>query len=319
MCIALISTAHPSYSLILLDNRDEFLNRPTAPAEWWPSPNSHVLGGRDLLRDAQGTWLAVTRDGRIAVLTNFRENTEVAVGAQSRGGMVKAFLTGSDTVKQTTEEFAKGLVASGAPQSVGGFSLVCGRIGQPLAVISNRVTSEKGISWIAGERAETVGLSNAAYGDRSWAKVVSGEKLLEEAIETSTKQGENEEQIIQRFLVLLSRDTLPKEKNPEDGLETHIDQLRNTIFVPTLGRREVQTKSPEELRAANTKEKAKVVEKVVPGDCMSGLYGTQKQTVILVKHDGRVRFFERTLFDRHSAPIPEGNGDIDIEFNIVKQ
>ena len=31
MCIALLSTSHPLYPFIFLSNRDEFLNRPTAP------------------------------------------------------------------------------------------------------------------------------------------------------------------------------------------------------------------------------------------------------------------------------------------------
>jgi uncharacterized protein with NRDE domain len=46
----------------------EYLHRPTAEATWWPSPDSQVLGGYDLHRPAHGTWLGVTRQGRIAAL-----------------------------------------------------------------------------------------------------------------------------------------------------------------------------------------------------------------------------------------------------------
>ena len=48
----------------------------------------------------------------------------------------------------------------------------------------------------------------------------------------------------------------------------------------------------------------------------SGLYGTQKQTVILVDKDHNVRFFERTLYDKDSNPIPTGQGDVDVSFKF---
>ena len=315
MCIALLSTAHPSYKLILIDNRDEFLNRPTAVASWWPSPNEHVLGGRDLLRAVHGTWLGVTKYGRIAVLTNFREKNEV-VGAQSRGAMVNSFLTHH---VGSTEEFVKDLIASGAPQQVGGFSLVCGQIGMPFAVISNRVSSEGGISWILNQRDQTVGLSNTAFVDRSWAKIVDGEELLIEALMSSVRDQEDEQQLLDRLLDLLSHDTLPKlEEKDGIGLEAHIERLRDTIFVPVLGREAVQKKPSSEVRAARTQEKAHVVEKGQATDTTgtANLYGTQKQTVVLVRQDDTVRFFERTLYDQDSRPHEQGKGDADFDFKL---
>lgn len=311
MCIALLSTAHPAYSLILVDNRDEYLNRPTAPASWWPSPHSHVLGGRDLLRSVQGTWLGVTRKGRIAVLTNFREDGPPPAGAVSRGAIIRAFLTDSH---QSTEVFVRETVASGVSKDAGGFTLVCGSIGEPLAVMSNRAASEAEIPWIHPKTAQTVGLSNAAYGDHGWKKVSDGERMLKEAIKGSVDSCEGEDAFIQRLIKLLSTDTLPRIEEGED-LRTYISQLRNTIFVPVIGRQ--ANLHADEIAAADRTEKASVA----PNNQelgVSGFYGTQKQTVVLVGHSGTVRFFERTLYDSDGKPVPIGEGDLDFNFEMER-
>jgi uncharacterized protein with NRDE domain len=314
MCIALISTAHPAYELILINNRDEYLNRPTAPASHWPDPNSHVIGGRDLLRSVQGTWLAVTTDGRIAVLTNFREEGVPQEGAVSRGAIIRAFLTDRSS---STLEFVKKAIASGTGRDAGGFSLVCGRIGEPLAVVSNRAKREDDIPWIAAKPGETVGLSNAAFGDRSWHKVSHGERLMRNAIAESLKSGESEDQLVNRFLDLLSTDTLPR-LGDEAGLATYSNELRHSIFVPAFGKKDPPGPPANEVATAKMDEKAAVLEsklnKLPLG--VSGRYGTQKQSVVLVSHSGRVRFIERTLYDSDSNPIPLGEGDIQFVLEI---
>jgi uncharacterized protein with NRDE domain len=312
MCIALLSTAHPSYSLILLDNRDEFLNRPTAPASWWPEPHSNVLGGRDLLRPVQGTWLGVTKQGRIAVLTNFKEDGPPPQGAVSRGAIIRAFLTDFHT---NTEAFVREMVASGVSRDAGGFSLVCGTVGEPLAVMSNRAASEAEIPWIRPETAQTVGLSNAAYGDHGWKKVGDGEKLLDDAIKESVDGGESENDFIQRLIKLLSTDTLTRIEE-DQGLESYIAGLRNTIYVPVIGRQ--ADLHADEIAAAPKTGKATVVRDLDHKLGVNGLYGTQKQTVVLVDHSGNIRFFERTLHDSNSRPVPVGQGDLNFSFKTER-
>ena len=76
--------------LLLLGNRDEFYDRPSAPLGWWEG--ERLLAGRDLR--AGGTWLGVTRDGRCAALTNFRQPGPPRPEAPSRGQLPARFLEG---------------------------------------------------------------------------------------------------------------------------------------------------------------------------------------------------------------------------------
>lgn len=74
--------------LLLVANRDEFYARPTAALHWWA--DADILAGRDL--QAGGTWLGVSRSGRLAALTNHRDPTHQRADAPSRGELVSAFL-----------------------------------------------------------------------------------------------------------------------------------------------------------------------------------------------------------------------------------
>ena len=86
--------AHPRWRLVLAGNRDEFHARPAAPAGWWPDAPG-VFGGRDL--EAGGSWLAIDRRGRLAVVTNYRDPAAPA-GPRSRGELVAGFVNGSEDI-----------------------------------------------------------------------------------------------------------------------------------------------------------------------------------------------------------------------------
>jgi len=63
MCIIVFSVnSHPRYKFIAAANRDEYIDRPTAPAAFWDH-DSNILAGRDLARG--GTWLGVTKSAKI--------------------------------------------------------------------------------------------------------------------------------------------------------------------------------------------------------------------------------------------------------------
>jgi uncharacterized protein with NRDE domain len=90
MCLLVLAwRAHPRYRLIVAANRDEYHARPTAPmAVWQDAPD--ILAGRDL--SAQGTWLAVERQRRFGIITNFRDVQARRPDAPSRGGLIPAWL-----------------------------------------------------------------------------------------------------------------------------------------------------------------------------------------------------------------------------------
>ncbi|HET8963390.1 MAG TPA: NRDE family protein, partial [Chitinophagales bacterium] len=73
---------HSDYPLIVVANRDEFYNRPTAPLHWWEDkPN--ILAGRDL-KDG-GTWMGISKSGKFAALTNYRNPHYKKEKTPSRG------------------------------------------------------------------------------------------------------------------------------------------------------------------------------------------------------------------------------------------
>ncbi|KAL5557711.1 hypothetical protein UlMin_033922 [Ulmus minor] len=133
MCIAVfIWQAHPLYPLFILQNRDEYHNRPTKPVSWWE--DCEILGGRDEV--AGGTWLACSRGGRIALLTNVLE-LHTLPEARSRGDLPVLFLESTKTPK----EFAEQLVKEG--HQYNGFNLVLADISsKSMVYVSNRPKNE---------------------------------------------------------------------------------------------------------------------------------------------------------------------------------
>ena len=90
MCLILIAwRVHADYPCVIAANRDEFHSRPTASARWWLGERG-ILAGRDL--QAGGTWLGITRAGRFAALTNYRDPGVQVTAAASRGALVAGFL-----------------------------------------------------------------------------------------------------------------------------------------------------------------------------------------------------------------------------------
>jgi len=218
MCLILFAWhAHPRYALVLAANRDEFHARPTASAQYWRDAPG-LLAGRDL--QAGGTWLGMTRSGRFAAITNYRE--PLAPGAaveRSRGHLVRDFLMDD----ASPMEHARVIAEQG--EAYDGFNLLLGTA-EKLAYISNR--SDAPATVTAGSH----GLSNHLL-DTDWPKVHSGRARLDELL------GGEEIDPEDLFGVLTDRRLTPGEipENIESSLVP--EQLTRHYFIvsPIYGTR----------------------------------------------------------------------------------
>jgi uncharacterized protein with NRDE domain len=164
MCLILVAwQAHPDYPLVVAANRDEFFVRQTAGAAFW-NEAPRMLAGRDL--EAGGTWLGITRCGRFAALTNYRDPASHKSAAPSRGRLVADFLQGDRSI----DVYLDALDSS----AYNGFNLLLGD-GNRLVAFSN----------VSGARHELVpgvhGLSNHLL-DTPWPKVGAGKTALAAAL-----------------------------------------------------------------------------------------------------------------------------------------
>ena len=104
MCLVGIAwCSHPQHSLLIAANRDEMHSRPSAAADWWPDA-PHSYGGRD--QQAQGTWLAVTSDGRFAAVTNVFGSALIDGSFESRGQLITDYLNGDQEPARFLEKLA---------------------------------------------------------------------------------------------------------------------------------------------------------------------------------------------------------------------
>jgi uncharacterized protein with NRDE domain len=250
------------------------------------------------------------------VLTNYREeDLSIVQGARSRGLIPNEWLKSDPEKGESTEDFARRMIEHDGVKGVGGFSLCYGFMqdvvqqnGTGLAIVSNRTPDVDGVVHLLRSPNETEALSNAAYGDRSWPKVVNGESWTKTAIQESVAANESREQLVDRLLAVLSSDTMPRQKENEEW-DMYLNQLRHSIFVPAIGRDHLEEhKMPAHEVGDVVKNKA--------ADATSGCYGTQKNIVVLCNKEGKVYYLERTLYDEDAKPIAKGEGDRVFEYQI---
>ena len=216
MCLILIAHgAHSDFPLVIAANRDEYYQRPTARAAFWQD-HPHILAGRDL--ECMGTWLGVTRKGRFAALTNFRDPRERKTDAPSRGRLVSDFLASDQGPREYLEQ-----VASEAPR-YNGFNLLAGDRDGVFYVSSRESTVDELSPGIHG-------LSNHLL-DTPWPKVERGKQRLQAAL-----AGEpNTETLLD---LLYDREPAPEGELPDTGIELELERVLSPALIvsPQYGTR----------------------------------------------------------------------------------
>jgi uncharacterized protein with NRDE domain len=210
MCLILLALRqHPSHKLILAANRDEYYDRPSAlPAFWKEAPG--LLAGKDLR--SGGTWLGITKKGRIAAITNYRDPASTKRNAPSRGWLVREFLLGSE---EPVEYLAKVRQES---ERYNGFNLLVG------------VSDE--LYWYSNRAGDIVKLSPGFHGisnhllDTPWPKVIRGRQGFSEILRKN-------KEIYPETLFELLRDGTPasEEMLPDTGVGTEWERILSPIFI----------------------------------------------------------------------------------------
>jgi len=171
MClIALAHKISPDLPLVLAANRDEDYDRPTLAAGFW-SDAPNVVGGRDARH--RGSWLAVTREGRVAAVTNVRGGEKV--DGRSRGLLVGDFVQSSaDPVA-----FARNVAAHAGDYA--GFHLVVGEIDGTFVHVGTEVrTIEPGSIFAISNGPLVEGMA------ARWEKVEQAERIVRELLDLTS-------------------------------------------------------------------------------------------------------------------------------------
>ncbi|HJW10322.1 MAG TPA: NRDE family protein [Albitalea sp.] len=215
MCLVSIAIDQDRrFPLVVAANRDEFFKRPAARLAWWTPETGGpaILSGRDL--EAGGTWLGLTAEGRLALLTNVRDPSRNDPTAPSRGRIVSEWLA----ARESTDRFWMRTALSG----YNGFNLVAAdfRRGECFWASndgSHPVRLERGL----------YGLSNASL-NTPWPKVEALKARVGSAIAHSASVDALSRAL---FDALADRSEAPDDALPETGVPIEWERRLSAAFI----------------------------------------------------------------------------------------
>ncbi len=213
MCLIFISVQqHPQYKLIVAANRDEFYERKTTAAGFW-NDHPHVLAGRDL--EAGGTWMGIHKNGRIAMVTNYRDLRNLKTVAPSRGALVSDFLTGNDTAKKYLENITHN------SNQYNGFNLIVGST-EELWYHSNY---KEGVQPLTPG---LHGLSNHLL-DTPWPKVSRGLTQMQQVLVNNAINPDD------LFALLSDGQLASDDQLPDTGIGVERERMLSSMFIKSPG------------------------------------------------------------------------------------
>lgn len=200
---------HPSYRFILAANRDEYYRRPTEQARFWDS-HPWVLAGRDL--EMLGTWMGITRSGRFAALTNFRNPSAQILNPKSRGTLVSNFLCSQDF----PDHYMLDVVNNRTIYNP--FNLLVGDF-------TNLLYFNNQSSVVLTLRAGIFGLCNHLL-DTPWPKVRKSKQILADyLVNTPVVKPEF------LFEILADKDLAQDNDLPDTGINRELEKMLSPIFI----------------------------------------------------------------------------------------
>ncbi|WVF70994.1 hypothetical protein IAT40_005790 [Kwoniella sp. CBS 6097] len=360
MCISFFTLSQPGYKLILASNRDEFLARPTLPAGWHSFSSSAtpaaaeaaaanqgkeieaakegwVLSGLDRGKAEGGTWLGITQDLRVGLLTNVRLTPPTpplapSPNPPSRGLLLKDFLSpppspsssSSTRALPTVNEYLSSHYDSAGQYE--GFNLLLFSLGgqkaevgyltnRPVPCLTDlRITAPRSIP-----RSQTQSNGADFDGDDGVDGIHDGLNSKKHRIpaecfgisnspmsEPWPKVRKGEKRMV---------DTLLEWEEKGEGDKELVERM-----FALLGQ-SCEIKSEEDMKSSTTIPLIKLPARAVttlpptsPEDAKPRYYGTRTATIILVKESGVTTFVERDILrlDEDGEPAGMFEGD-DVE------
>jgi uncharacterized protein with NRDE domain len=210
MCLIMISyDMHPKYRLIMACNRDEYYNRLTLPLDFW-NTSPDILAGKDLR--GKGTWLGVTKSGRLSAITNYRDPSTLKDAAPSRGELITDFLKGETAPKTYMEHIKR------VGHKYNGFNLIACDI-RDCYFYSNMEQMIKKI------KPGIYGVSNHLL-DTPWPKVKKAKEAFKNIVTVNS--------IIdpETLFIALKDNTVPADEQlPDTGVGINWERRLSSIFI----------------------------------------------------------------------------------------
>lgn len=196
---------------MLVDNRDEYLARPTTHAQWRSAPgvSEQFLCGLDVPKTGSGgTWFGLSRSGAFGALTNFNEvQQQPGMDAlRSRGELVRQWLEANvpaadarDALRRQIEETAS------AREQYGAFNLLLGHAGArdvPMAYVTNRGNDPLSERLLPALPGATHALSNSTL-STPWQKVGVAKQMLGEVLDRWHARRASQDELLEELFAML--------------------------------------------------------------------------------------------------------------------